>query len=217
MKSMKKGSPEKFLDALENKIQDLSSGTNCKGCDKIESASDDEDYELKLEEARSGFFNRGFDTNDPTIKRMIEDAAQELWFGRDEEYTIDDWFRDTEENYPEYFDEIEGCGSIESAEDISELDGMQEIIDDTIRAATEEIYGRHYMIDDVDMEYNSEYDSISTTVTLDEDHDSQIFDFAMPLDQLVLDPDGDSITDDADVIADDIDAELDEIEEGQLI
>lgn len=114
-KISRKGTPEQFKALVEQKIQDLSS------CDKInkEEIKGGEDCincSDRAEEVKQGYKDLGYDITDPVVQMMMQDTEDYLNMGPDD-YTFEDWYRDTEQNYPEYLDpeyfryedDVEGC------------------------------------------------------------------------------------------------------------
>lgn len=104
-KLSRKGTPEQLKALVEQKIEDLSScdkteGTEIQGSDDV---TTERSYDEILEEVRQGYEDRGYDVNDETVKAMINDTASYIDIAPDD-YTVDQWFEDTQKNYPEYLD-----------------------------------------------------------------------------------------------------------------
>lgn len=225
MNIKKVGSPQELIFEIRNRISKLSTN-DVESCDEVVTENCDveagTDLDPETEEVLHFLGEKGYDTDAQTVRNYSDAVAEYMDMSREaykaegmeSPYTLDQWYEDTKMNYPDELDDLPM--KVESAVvadeykpiDKSAAGGPDPDLAFAIeQGVTDEVFGRHDFIDDVEVYCG--IDGITTTVTLDIDHDGQILDFSMPYEQLGLDED--SLSDDIDVIADDIDAELDEI------
>lgn len=106
-------------------------------------------YEKEIEQRLRGFlFNKGYDTDSEEVKNYITAAAELIGYSPDE-YSVEEWYKDTLENYPEDLAALPKVReSLGEAVDLSQYsDGYVEIRDgeptfvyDTLSAAKDGMY-----------------------------------------------------------------------------
>lgn len=135
-----KGTPEQFLEALENRLEELQASKDL----VIESSEEFDPLKIPVLEYLSNkvleyLRNEGYDVDAEGIKNYADAAAEYIELVRDSDpensrYSVEDWYKDTKLNYPEELDNLE---KIEECyqDDIDECD---DIYSNHIEATTEE-------------------------------------------------------------------------------
>lgn len=172
-KISRKGTPEQFKALVEQKIQDLSS------CDKtnkeeIEGGQDCINCSDRAEEVKQGYEDLGYDTTDPIVQMMMQDTEDYLNMGPDD-YTFDDWYKDTKLNYPEFLDpeyyrnenDIEGCikGCIEKTFGATNSANVITDEPDTVEAADDDFDDEYDEYDENEYDYDGEEEEFTTDET----------------------------------------------------
>lgn len=231
-KISRKGTPEQFKALVEQKIQDLSS---CDKTDKeeIKGGEDCINCSDRAEEVKQGYKDLGYDITDPVVQMMMQDTEDYLNMGPDD-YTFDDWYRDTEQNYPEYLDpehfrnedDVEGCirGCIEKTfggtNSANVITDEPDIVEAAENDETDEQYvydleqdlqyteipGLSPVVEDVDIDDDGETIFISVTF-VDDNGEISINDYEIPWEDLTGEK-----SDDIDYITSEIYSDIEEFE-----
>lgn len=179
-KLTRKGSPERFKELVKQKIEDLSScsnpsGTEVEGGIDIDDMNSDEaiaarnTYDTRYEEATEGYQARGYDLNDDNVKMMIATTAEYL-SNAPEDYTIDDWFEDTKQNYPNMLDPDNydndtiagGCNTTNFGDesDITSENDIETDTPETVEAADDDFEDETDDFEDEDIETDVDDDYV---------------------------------------------------------
>lgn len=131
-----KGTPEQMLQAFENKVNEL------EGNNSVESATNlDTDYDSIKDSILNKLKSEGYDTSNQQVINYAESAADLLAYAdNDADRSVDNWYEDTLNNYPEDLDmlpKIEASIDIIGEYDYEDDADLSDLSDE---AAAEYIY-----------------------------------------------------------------------------
>lgn len=204
MARISKGTPEQFMRAVENRIDELEGGLEAsfvypKDLEDLENgeyeshvtepinAASDVDHAFSLDEVLDFLANKGYDTKNEEVvnyaSAVVEylDMCRDAWAENGERFTygLGDWYRDTRQNYPEDLEELPKI--VSSVKASIDPDRLFEFAQDTFTVSGQ-ICGNGY--GQGDTAYELYYIADEFNVSLDEARKAMIEDLGFEADQI---------------------------------